>query len=990
VTVLSVCPRAGVDRRQRGARWSSSVRFAATALVLALLAPVGAGVAATASAAPAAAAEPPAGFSISTVLANLDQGPGGNPTAFAFAPDGRIFVARKTGVLDVYDGGVKHIYADLRAEVNTYQSRGFIGLALDPNFSVNDRVYLMFTQELNPSDPDSPAPAGGQLISLTSKVGQPDVSDPASRVTLVTGIDSTATLHSVAGLRFGNDGSLFVGIGDGNGNGVGTGTSIKALDLDLLNGKILRIDPVTGRGVPSNPYYQAGNPASVRSRVFARGFRNPFRFTVDPTNGTLYVGDVGWNKWEMFQVFPLAVSNPDVTRNAGWPCYEGGSGVSLVQPDYAAAPSTSATCHAIYTPAQGGTGEGALAPLYGYLHSDPGGEFGSAIVGGPRYLGTSNYPSSYVGKVFIGDYARSRIQTVDLATGVATMFGTAGSWGNPVDLQIAPDGNVAFLGLGSAQLNEIVANGANNPPVASVSADQTSTTGSSLTVNFSSAGSHDPDGDPIDFSWNFGDGSAPSTQANPSHTYAMGVYQATLTVSDDGGATGTASLQINVGIEPPLVKILSPAATVKFKIDDTIAVTVKANDPQDGNLGDDRITTSIEYWTGGHMYPVVDFNGLSGSFVAADNGFANAFYRITTTATNSYGISGVATRDILPLTAPVTVASSPSGISVTVDGVQHVTPYTFATIVGSQREVVASKTVKQSGKTYTFASWRVGSGTATSGTFKAFVVPATPVTVRATYSTPTAPPPPTAEGYWIVDSAGRVRAFGRASYGDLRKQALASPIVGIAPSASERGYWLLGRDGGIFSFGDAHFFGSTGAIHLNRPIVAMTATPTARGYWMVASDGGIFSFGDARFFGSTGAMHLNKPIVGMASTPTGGGYWLLASDGGIFSFGDARFLGSTGGIHLNQSIVDMAATPTGKGYWFVASDGGVFGFGDARFYGSTGAIRLNRPIVGMASTATGRGYEFVADDGGIFTFGDAQFFGSLGGDIRRSPVVGLA
>ena len=340
------------------------------------------------------------------MLSGLANGPGGNPTSFAYAPDGRIFVARKTGILNVWDHGVQHIYADLRSEVNSYQSRGFIGLALDPHFATTDRVYLLFTQDLTPGNPDSPVPAGGQLISLKSKAGQPDVADPASRVTLVTGIDSTATLHSVAGLRFGNDGSLFVGIGDGNGNGVGAGTSIKALDIDLLNGKILRIDPVTGRGISSNPYYQPANPGSVRSRVFARGFRNPFRFTIDPTNGTLYVGDVGWNTWEMFQVFPLSVSNPDVNRNAGWPCYEGGNGVSLVQPDYAAAPSTSAKCHQIYTPAQGGTGQGALAPLYGYRHDDPGGEDGSAIVGGPRYLGTSNYPDVYNGKVFIGDYAR--------------------------------------------------------------------------------------------------------------------------------------------------------------------------------------------------------------------------------------------------------------------------------------------------------------------------------------------------------------------------------------------------------------------------------------------------------------------------------------------------------------------------------------------------------------------------------------------------------
>ena len=136
------------------------------------------------------------------------------------------------------------------------------------------------------------------------------------------------------------------------------------------------------------------------------------------------------------------------------------------------------------------------------------------------------------------------------------------------------------------------------------------------------------------------------------------------------------------------------------------------------------------------------------------------------------------------------------------------------------------------------------------------------------------------------------------------------------------------------------------ALALNRPIVGMASTPDGRGYWLVASDGGIFSFGDARFYGSTGALTLNRPIVGMAATPDGRGYWLVASDGGIFSFGDARFYGSTGALALNRPIVGMAATPDGRGYWLVASDGGIFSFGDARFYGSTGALTLNRPIVG--------------------------------------------
>jgi hypothetical protein len=136
---------------------------------------------------------------------------------------------------------------------------------------------------------------------------------------------------------------------------------------------------------------------------------------------------------------------------------------------------------------------------------------------------------------------------------------------------------------------------------------------------------------------------------------------------------------------------------------------------------------------------------------------------------------------------------------------------------------------------------------------------------------------------------------------------------------------------------------------LNKPIVGMAATPSGRGYWLVASDGGLFAFGDAAFYGSTGAMTLNKPIVGMAATRSGRGYRLVASDGGLFAFGDAAFHGSTGAITLNKPIVGMAATPLGRGYWLVASDGGIFAFGDAGFHGSLGSI-LGDSVVGIATT----------------------------------------
>ena len=102
---------------------------------------------------------------------------------------------------------------------------------------------------------------------------------------------------------------------------------------------------------------------------------------------------------------------------------------------------------------------------------------------------------------------------------------------------------------------------------------------------------------------------------------------------------------------------------------------------------------------------------------------------------------------------------------------------------------------------------------------------------------------------------------------------------------------------------------------------------------MAASDGGIFAFGDAGFFGSTGAIKLSKRIQQMAATPTGKGYWMVAGDGGIFAFGDAAFYGSAVDGGAEKRIVDMAPSATGKGYYITASNGAVYAYGDAKHYG---------------------------------------------------------
>jgi hypothetical protein len=247
------------------------------------------------------------------------------------------------------------------------------------------------------------------------------------------------------------------------------------------------------------------------------------------------------------------------------------------------------------------------------------------------------------------------------------------------------------------------------------------------------------------------------------------------------------------------------------------------------------------------------------------------------------------------------------------------------------------------------------------------------------------PPSTRVPGYNLVEGNGTVTSFGAQSLDVfegltslLLNLNLNAPVVGMATTPLDGGYWMVGADGGVFSYGDAHFYGSTGNLHLNQPIVGMAATPEGNGYWLVAADGGVFSYG-AQFYGSTGNLHLNQPIVGMTTTPDGKGYWLVASDGGVFSYGDARYFGSTGNLTLNKPVVAIASTPDGNGYWLVAADGGIFNFGDARFHGSAGAIPLASPVVGMAPTSDGKGYWLTAGDGGVFSFGDAEFGGSLSG-----------
>jgi hypothetical protein len=205
--------------------------------------------------------------------------------------------------------GIRHAkpVIDLKDEILDNGDRGLLSVAIDPEFATNGWIYLLYIVDPAGDGSDSAGPSFGRLTRYTTAIDVNGdlLADPASRTVLIgaswpEGIPSIHLSHSVGDLRFSEDGSLFVSTGDGahydltdlGGNdpgGFGTGKfdasedvgAFRSQTVTSLAGKILRIDPATGLGLPDNPWF-TGSAADNASRVWAMGLRNPFRFTLKP------------------------------------------------------------------------------------------------------------------------------------------------------------------------------------------------------------------------------------------------------------------------------------------------------------------------------------------------------------------------------------------------------------------------------------------------------------------------------------------------------------------------------------------------------------------------------------------------------------------------------------------------------------------------------------------------------------------------------------
>ncbi len=161
---------------------------------------------------------------------------------------------------------------------------------------------------------------GGSITAPASQINRGTQDNDPGRAGLQNGnirdyLATDSESHTIGDLEFGPDGFLYLSNGDGTSYNFADSRTVRVQDVNNLSGKVLRIDPLTGKGVASNPFFN-GDADSNASKVFYSGLRNPFRFAFDPVTDLPVVGDVGWTKWE-------EINTGAPGSNFGWPYLEG-------------------------------------------------------------------------------------------------------------------------------------------------------------------------------------------------------------------------------------------------------------------------------------------------------------------------------------------------------------------------------------------------------------------------------------------------------------------------------------------------------------------------------------------------------------------------------------------------------------------------------------------------------------------------------------------
>lgn len=555
------------------------------------------------------------------------------PMTMEMAPDGRIFFNELDGKLRLLDPSSKEVREVAGFEVYTEQESGLLGFALDPAFAENGHIFIQW----------SPKDFDGQVLSRYTI--RDDVLDHGTQKELMRWpVQRRECCHHAGAIRFGPEGNLYISTGDNTSPFQSDGfTPIDERDdrypfdaqksssnTNDLRGKILCIRPEADGtySIPEGNLFKPGTEGTL-PEIYAMGFRNPWRFSIDPKNGIMYLGDVGPDAGsDKDERGPRGFDTFNQIREPGfygWPYVRGSEAYEKFDFEKSARVRTYEKQKPI-NDSPNNTGLRELPPVappmiwYAHHKSDEHPELGAggrtACAGpvfyyDPNFEETGGFPKHFDGAVLLYDWQRpfvvwARMEGDAEFAGLEKFSESArvaqgdedGSGRfqikRPVDAFFGPDGCLYFMDYGEtwgpnedARIFKVSYQRGNLSPIAKASASVTAGR-EPLEVSLTAEGSSEPEGGKLSYRWTlqpegrvFGEGETAELRVEK-----PGNYTAELTVTDSEGATATASIALTVGNTPPVVTFLKPRDNDFFEPGDKIEYEILIEDAEDGNSKD--------------------------------------------------------------------------------------------------------------------------------------------------------------------------------------------------------------------------------------------------------------------------------------------------------------------------------------------------------------------------------------------------------------------
>lgn len=453
---------------------------------------------------------------------------GNGKTKVVFDSAGRMYATEKQGRVLLFapngSGGFQapSVLLDITANVDSGLEAGLLGFEVDPQHATNRFIYLFYT---TPEQVQWDGSGDQRLVRYTMNATFDGI-EPGSETVLLAGLPRIVNFHKAGdiGIHPLDPYAVFIALGDDD--QLGGGATLPQ-DLDSYVGKILRVDSSTGLGLPDNPHWN-GVADSVRSRVWARGTRNPFRFAFHPERADiLYISENGNSNDRLAMV--------KAGGNGLWNGSDNGGFLTVDTPAFKVLDTTSPSLVGVEIVTSGPFAHNGLPTLY----------LANWLSGISRYT--------------LSDSTDAQDNEWDTATGIAG--GGANYWdpgATAMDLHLAADGHLYFTQTGGNASQDTwyplrryrYAGG--TPPTSAFAITPAGVSGTvPYQVDFmdsSTAGSN-----PISsWQWDFGDGST-STAQSPSHTYlAQGIYTVSLSVTDSVGLSSHLTQQVIVTLDTPV------------------------------------------------------------------------------------------------------------------------------------------------------------------------------------------------------------------------------------------------------------------------------------------------------------------------------------------------------------------------------------------------------------------------------------------------------